>query len=62
VEDIDLWLNEVEGHLTSQDLGKVRGSQQVCIIYYMFYQDLVSVQSLQKKHILLEADIAAHQV
>ncbi|XP_065916481.1 spectrin alpha chain, non-erythrocytic 1-like [Dysidea avara] len=45
VEDIDLWLNEVEGHLASQDLGK----------------DLVSVQSLQKKHILLEADIAAHQ-
>jgi len=26
VEDIDLWLNEVEGHLTSQDLGKVHGS------------------------------------
>ena len=24
VEDIDLWLNEVEGHLASQDLGKVR--------------------------------------
>ena len=23
VEDIDLWLNEIEGHLASQDLGKV---------------------------------------
>lgn len=23
VEDIDLWLNEIEGHLSSQDLGKV---------------------------------------
>jgi len=23
VEDIDLWLNEIEGYLASQDLGKV---------------------------------------
>ena len=28
VEDIDLWLNEIEGHLASQDLGKVW-----CIVY-----------------------------
>ncbi|XP_069465273.1 spectrin alpha chain, non-erythrocytic 1 isoform X4 [Ambystoma mexicanum] len=45
VEDIELWLYEVEGHLASDDYGK----------------DLTSVQNLQKKHALLEADIAAHQ-
>ena len=46
VEDIELWLYEVEGHLASDDFGK----------------DLTSVQNLQKKHALLEADVAAHQV
>lgn len=46
VEDIELWLYEVEGHLASDDYGK----------------DLTSVQNLQKKHALLEADVAAHQV
>ncbi|XP_037121664.1 spectrin alpha chain, non-erythrocytic 1 isoform X4 [Syngnathus acus] len=45
VEDIELWLYEVEGHLTSEDYGK----------------DLTSVQNLQKKHALLEADVTAHQ-
>ncbi|XP_063792528.1 spectrin alpha chain, non-erythrocytic 1 isoform X5 [Pseudophryne corroboree] len=45
VEDIELWLYEVEGHLASDDYGK----------------DLTNVQNLQKKHALLEADIAAHQ-
>ncbi|XP_061836679.1 spectrin alpha chain, non-erythrocytic 1 isoform X1 [Nerophis lumbriciformis] len=45
VEDIELWLYEVEGHLTSDDYGK----------------DLTSVQNLQKKHALLEADVTAHQ-
>ncbi|XP_041098654.1 spectrin alpha chain, non-erythrocytic 1 isoform X9 [Polyodon spathula] len=45
VEDIELWLYEVDGHLSSDDYGK----------------DLTSVQNLQKKHALLEADIAAHQ-
>uniref|UniRef100_A0A8C7S805 Spectrin alpha chain, non-erythrocytic 1 n=1 Tax=Oncorhynchus mykiss TaxID=8022 RepID=A0A8C7S805_ONCMY len=45
VEDIELWLYEVEGHLASDDYGK----------------DLTSVQNLQKKHALLEADVAAHQ-
>uniref|UniRef100_A0A673INQ6 Spectrin alpha chain, non-erythrocytic 1 n=1 Tax=Sinocyclocheilus rhinocerous TaxID=307959 RepID=A0A673INQ6_9TELE len=45
VEDIELWLYEVEGHLASDDFGK----------------DLTSVQNLQKKHALLEADVAAHQ-
>ncbi|KAJ8346496.1 hypothetical protein SKAU_G00278970 [Synaphobranchus kaupii] len=45
VEDIELWLYEVEGHLASDDFGK----------------DLTSVQNLQKKHALLEADITAHQ-
>ncbi|CAH1271225.1 SPTA1 [Branchiostoma lanceolatum] len=44
-EDVELWLTEVEGHLASEDLGK----------------DLPSVQNLQKKHALLEADVAAHQ-
>ncbi|XP_077478046.1 spectrin alpha chain, non-erythrocytic 1 isoform X5 [Stigmatopora argus] len=45
VEDIELWLYEVEGHLASEDYGK----------------DLTSVQNLQKKHALLEADVTAHQ-
>ncbi|CAL8322047.1 unnamed protein product [Lota lota] len=45
VEDIELWLYEVEGQLASDDYGK----------------DLTSVQNLQKKHALLEADVAAHQ-
>ncbi|MEQ2177748.1 Spectrin alpha chain, non-erythrocytic 1, partial [Goodea atripinnis] len=45
VEDIELWLYEVEGLLASDDYGK----------------DLTSVQNLQKKHALLEADVAAHQ-
>ncbi|KAL7978493.1 hypothetical protein Chor_004310 [Crotalus horridus] len=40
VEDIELWLYEVEGHLASDDYGK----------------DLTNVQNLQKKHALLEAD------
>lgn len=30
--------------------------------FYVFTQDLTSVQNLQKKHALLEADVAAHQV
>ena len=46
VEDIELWLYEVEGHLASDDYGK----------------DLTNVQNLQKKHALLEADVAALQV
>lgn len=36
----------MEGHLASDDYGK----------------DLTNVQNLQKKHALLEADVAAHQV
>ncbi|XP_034950894.1 spectrin alpha chain [Chelonus insularis] len=44
VEDIELWLSEVEGQLMSEDYGK----------------DLTSVQNLQKKHALLEADVASH--
>lgn len=46
VEDIELWLYEVQTHLDSDDYGK----------------DLTNVQNLQKKHALLEADVAAHQV
>lgn len=46
IEDIEMWLHEMEGHLMSEDFGK----------------DYVSVQNLQKKHGLLEGDILAHQV
>lgn len=45
IEDIELWLSEIEGQLMSEDYGK----------------DLTSVQNLQKKHALLEADVASHQ-
>ncbi|GFT44789.1 spectrin alpha chain [Nephila pilipes] len=45
IEDIEIWLSEVEGQLLSEDYGK----------------DLTSVQNLIKKHALLEADIASHQ-
>ncbi|KAK9511531.1 hypothetical protein O3M35_000170 [Rhynocoris fuscipes] len=45
VEDIELWFTEIEGQLHSEDYGK----------------DLTSVQNLQKKHALLEADVGAHQ-
>lgn len=45
MEDIELWLGEVEGSLQSEDYGK----------------DLTSVQNLQKKHSLLESDVASHQ-
>jgi len=44
VEDVELWLSEIEGQLLSEDYGK----------------DLTSVQNLQKKHVLLEADVSAH--
>lgn len=45
VEDIELWLSEVEGQLLSEDYGK----------------DLISVQNLIKKHAALESDVASHQ-
>uniref|UniRef100_A0A0K2TMK4 Spectrin alpha chain n=1 Tax=Lepeophtheirus salmonis TaxID=72036 RepID=A0A0K2TMK4_LEPSM len=45
IEDLELWLSEVEGQLGSEDYGK----------------DLTSVQNLQKKHALLEADVSSHQ-
>lgn len=45
VEDIELWLSEIEGQLMSEDYGK----------------DLTSVQNLQKKHNLLETDVGSHQ-
>ncbi|KAK6636692.1 hypothetical protein RUM43_010354 [Polyplax serrata] len=45
VEDVELWLSEVEGQLLSEDYGK----------------DLTSVQNLQKKHALLETDVGSHQ-
>ncbi|XP_021964674.1 spectrin alpha chain isoform X2 [Folsomia candida] len=44
VEDIELWLGEIEGALSSEDYGK----------------DLTSVQNLQKKHTLLESDVSSH--
>merc|ERR550519_2731185 len=45
IEDLELWLSEIEGQLMSEDYGK----------------DLTSVQNLQKKHALMEADVGAHQ-
>ncbi|ODM90488.1 Spectrin alpha chain [Orchesella cincta] len=45
IEDIELWLSEVEAQLTSEDYGK----------------DLTSVQNNQKKHQLLESDVSGHQ-
>ncbi|EGD77905.1 spectrin [Salpingoeca rosetta] len=45
LEDVDFWLSEVELQLSSRDLGK----------------DLPAVQSLLKKHELVEADISSHQ-
>ena len=45
-EDFEIWLAEVEAQLMSEDYGK----------------DLTSVQNLQKKHALLEADITSRQV
>lgn len=46
VEDFEIWLAEVEAQLLSEDYGK----------------DLTSVQNLQKKHALLDADINSRQV
>ncbi|UYV70522.1 SPTAN1 [Cordylochernes scorpioides] len=45
IEDIEIWLSEVEAQLASEDIGK----------------DLTSVQNLLKKHALLEAAVASHQ-
>jgi len=45
IEDLELWLSEIEGQLMSEDYGK----------------DLTSVQNLQKKHALMEADVGSHQ-
>ncbi len=45
IEDLELWLSEIEGQLQSEDYGK----------------DLTSVQNLLKKHALIEADISSHQ-
>ena len=45
VEDIESWCGEVEQSLATEDMGK----------------DLASVQTLLKKHQLLEAEIAGHQ-
>lgn len=45
VEDMEIWLAEVETQLGSDDCGK----------------DLNSVTNLQKKHNLLESDISSHQ-
>lgn len=45
IEDLELWLSEIEGQLQSEDFGK----------------DLTSVQNLLKKHALVEADVNSHQ-
>ena len=46
VKDIDFWLGGLEAQLASEDCGR----------------DLAAVHNLLKKHHLLEADIAAHEV
>lgn len=45
VEDIELWLAEMETQIGSEDVGK----------------DLTSVQNLLKKHAHIEADVASHE-
>jgi spectrin alpha len=45
IEDVELWLSELEGNVASEDYGK----------------DLISVQNLQKKLALIESDYNAHQ-
>ncbi|XP_071155968.1 spectrin alpha chain-like isoform X8 [Mytilus edulis] len=50
-EDVESWLYEIEGQLKSEDYGK----------HIKTRLDLTGVQNLQKKHALLEADVAAHQ-
>jgi spectrin alpha len=45
VEDVEVWLAEIEGQLMSEDFGK----------------DLTGVQNLQKKHSLLESDVQSRQ-
>ena len=42
---MELWLSEVEDQRLSEDYGK----------------DLTSVQNLQMKHVLLDADVGTHQ-
>ena len=44
-ENLELWLSEIKGQLLSEDYGK----------------DLTSVQNLQMKHVLLDADVGTHQ-
>lgn len=45
IEDLEMWLSEIEAQLSSEEFGK----------------DLTSVQNLLKKHALLETDIHSHQ-
>ncbi|XP_076454932.1 LOW QUALITY PROTEIN: spectrin alpha chain-like [Babylonia areolata] len=50
VEDVERWLNDIESSLVSEDYGK-----------HLHRPDMTSVQNMQKKHGLLEADVVAHQ-
>ncbi|CAH8828990.1 unnamed protein product [Trichobilharzia szidati] len=45
VEDVKLWLNDVEAQIASEDVGR----------------DLNGVMNAQKRHNLLESDVAAHR-
>ena len=45
LEDFEMWLTDIEANLASEDIGR----------------DLSNVQVLQKRHSLLEADVAAHK-
>ena len=67
VEDVEVWLEEVESHLASEELGKVNtpeieSSSIENLLCQSFFQDLTGVQNLMKKHNLLEADVLAHKV
>lgn len=50
VDDVEHWLNDIESSLISEDYGKL-----------LQRADLTSVQNMQKKHGLLEADVYSHQ-
>ncbi|KAK7095430.1 spectrin alpha chain-like isoform X3 [Littorina saxatilis] len=50
VEDVERWLHDIESSLVSEDYGKL-----------IQRSDLTSVQNMQKRHALLEADVVAHQ-
>ena len=67
VNDLDLWLEEVEQQLLSDDVGKVNSGFLLVILkaahllHFLSLQDLAGVQKLQKRLGRLEMDISVHQ-